>query len=347
MARRDRPRFGTAVDLHGSTAVVGTPPAMTAGPQLGAAQVYDLDGGSLSATATLTPAPDTIGGDFGTTTAVGEDLLMVGAPLPGVPGGPHGGAVSVFTPEDGEWSHRWTVTAPETRGVDRFGASLAVDGSSGIVGAPGATAGRATLLEHRRGRLARQVLTSARDTETMFGRAVARSHRRAVVGARDTETGAGVAALYRRAGDRWNRETTVASWRDGLDDGFGAALALEDGVLVVGAPTESTDNGDQAGAAYVFTETAGRWLPRARLRDPAAQPRGAFGRAVAIDDGTVLVAADDTATVFTPTSAGWQPTHSLGGPSMGTVGGVALDAGAALLGGAGGGAGGRVEVFGP
>src|SRR5262249_38865824 len=72
-------------------------------------------------------------------------------------------------------------------------------------------------------------------------------------------------------------------------DRFGAALALIDQSILVGAPDDDT-KGEDAGAAYIFGADY-----RPTLRDPLTSPRGAaggrFGAAVAVVDGQALVGA--------------------------------------------------------
>src|SRR5262249_23460992 len=71
---------------------------------------------------------------------------------------------------------------------------------------------------------------------------------------------------------------------------FGAALALMDQSILVGAPGDDT-KGEDAGAAYIFGADF-----RFALRAPLTSPReaaagGRFGAAVAVVDGQALVAA--------------------------------------------------------
>jgi cysteine-rich repeat protein len=72
-------------------------------------------------------------------------------------------------------------------------------------------------------------------------------------------------------------------------DRFGAALALIDQSILVGAPGDDT-KGEDAGAAYIFGADF-----RFALRDPLTSPLGAaggrFGAAVAVLDGQALVGA--------------------------------------------------------
>lgn len=77
-----------------------------------------------------------------------------------------------------------------------------------------------------------------------------------------------------------------------LPDGFGTAVSLEDGTLIVGAPDSGVDGERGLGAVYVYTYDAGgqTWM-YAQTLDPTVT--GEFGAAVAIDDRTIAATAPE------------------------------------------------------
>jgi hypothetical protein len=88
----------------------------------------------------------------------------------------------------------------------------------------------------------------------------------------------------------------------GMSDGFGRAIAIDGDTLVVGASGESSsattvngdeanDNASNAGAAYVFQRTGGRWVQQAYLKASNAQSFDDFGVSVAISGDTIAVGA--------------------------------------------------------
>jgi hypothetical protein len=86
----------------------------------------------------------------------------------------------------------------------------------------------------------------------------------------------GVADVYTRGGSSWTLTTTLVAPRSGY---FGAAVAIEDDVIVVGAPV--------ADSAYVFARAGERWLQQKEFH----RPLGSFGTSVAISGRTVVVGA--------------------------------------------------------
>jgi hypothetical protein len=133
-------QFGTSVGLTGNLAVVGDP-GQTAQPFW----VYTYDSTSGSSAMGMQPAAisNTSTGDgWGTSLAIANDLLAVGAP--GV--NSKVGNVAIYQYIDGTWKTLLTTgpppdTSPVTfsKTTAHFGGAVAVAGDLVVVGAPGAT----------------------------------------------------------------------------------------------------------------------------------------------------------------------------------------------------------------
>jgi MYXO-CTERM domain-containing protein len=93
-----------------------------------------------------------------------------------------------------------------------------------------------------------------------------------------------------------SRVSQTAGSDSAAGDSFGAALAVADGVAIVGAPDDD-DGGNDAGAVFVFTRQSGVWGETQKLTpaDSAAGQR--FGAAVDVEGELLLIGApgDDTA----------------------------------------------------
>jgi len=83
---------------------------------------------------------------------------------------------------------------------------------------------------------------------------------------------------------------------NGVADQFGFAVAIDDGIAVVGAPRDR-DAGLFSGSAYIFRDTGGTWVQEAKIVADDAAASDTFGSSVAISDGTVVVGSpgDDDA----------------------------------------------------
>ena len=79
-------------------------------------------------------------------------------------------------------------------------------------------------------------------------------------------------------------------------DDFGASVAVDGDVAVVGAP-EDDDDGSSSGAAYVFRFDGAQWVQEQKLTAADASAFDDYGFAVAISGDTIVIGAprDDTA----------------------------------------------------
>ena len=98
-----------------------------------------------------------------------------------------------------------------------------------------------------------------------------------------------------------------------VQDRFGGSLALDGGVLAVGA----------AGAVYVFARGDGGWVETAKLTMPGDRR---FGGSLALDGGVLAVGAAGAVYVFARGDGGWVETAKLTVPDEPSLGSwVALD----------------------
>ena len=218
---------------------------------------------------------------FGYSVALEGDTLVVGAFLEdsratGVGGDqldnsvPDTGAVYVFERSGDSWSQAAYLKASNTGSSDQFGWSVALDGDTLAVGAPGEDS-RAT-----------GVGGDQLD---------------------DSASNSGAAYVFERSGGSWSQAAYLkASKNDGGPDEFGHSVALEGDTLVVGARRDQSGatgvNGDQlgtfaisSGAAYVFERSGGSWSQAAYLKASNTDVYAFFGHSVALEGNTLAVGA--------------------------------------------------------
>ncbi|PYK13529.1 MAG: hypothetical protein DME64_13290, partial [Verrucomicrobia bacterium] len=130
--------FGSAAALNGSTALIG---ADGDNSFQGAAYLFTKSNGSWSEGQKLTASDGLPGDEFGYRVVLADNTLLVGAFTATVGGVVSQGAAYVFTQSDGTWSESQKLTASDGALFDNFGASVALDGSTLVVGANGATVG--------------------------------------------------------------------------------------------------------------------------------------------------------------------------------------------------------------
>jgi hypothetical protein len=120
--------FGFSVALYGSTAVVGAPDKKS---NRGEAYVFVRSGTHWSQKTTLIPFKKPIGGEFGVSVALYGSTAVVGAPGTSS----NTGAAYVFVGSGKHWSQKAKLTASDAASDDQFGYSVALYGSTAVVGA--------------------------------------------------------------------------------------------------------------------------------------------------------------------------------------------------------------------
>lgn len=230
------------------------------------------------------------GPDVGHDVALQRQLVALGAP----------GTNAVFPASlvDGGWQADAPLVGPLPGG--EFGTAVDLDASTLAVGAPGENGQTGAVYTYRRIGdvwVQTQRLTWSRETPSRFGADVALDGDLLVVGAPADDTlgaFAGVAVAFERSGPGapWIETQALAAGDASTLDVFGDAVAVDDEVVVVGAPRADTA-GVAAGAAYVFERDplTGRLVQTARLADATPQLADLFGRAVALADGVLWIGA--------------------------------------------------------
>ncbi|HSG38493.1 MAG TPA: FG-GAP repeat protein [Thermoanaerobaculia bacterium] len=287
--------FGHAVALDGETAVVGAPYDDGEGTDAGAAYVFRRGEDGWRQVARLT-APEAWDFDrFGFSVAVRQGTVAVGADRRDRGGGLDCGAVYVFRERDGGWRLE-SVLQPEDLGAkDALGISVAVDGDAVVAGAPGQNGSGAAYIFSFDGRGWQQqakLTAPSSSGYAGFGHAVAISGDAALVGAPTTDEPAvlsGAAYVFRRQGGGWRLEARLASANAVSLEKFGASVALDGDLALVGSPRAALGDSTRAGAAFVFQRSGGGWRQTARIQAPSPRSDEEFGRAVALAPGRAIV----------------------------------------------------------
>ena len=156
---------------------------------------------------------------------------------------------------------------------NQFGRTVAVDGDTFVVGAPG---------------------------EGACATGVNGAQDQAVAATSCPQAGA--AYVFVRTAGVWHQQAYLKASNTDANDRFGATVAISGDTIVVGAPMESSggkgvgssqsdNSAANAGAAYVFVRTGGVWSQQAYLKASNTDPGDQFGVAVALSGSTLVVGA--------------------------------------------------------
>src|SRR6266540_2518832 len=309
-------QFGAAVGISGETAVVGAPVDDTAaGPNAGSAYVFVRSGTGWSQQAKLTASDAAAGDIFGFSVAVTGDTDVVGASGDNM----LAGSAYVFVRSGTSWSQQAKLTASDAAASDTFGLSVAVSGDTAVVGAisddtdAGPDAGSAYVFVRSGTGWSQQAKLTASDAASgdRFGDAVGISGNTVVVGASDAASDAGSAYVFVRSGTSWSQQAMLTASDAAASDLFGRSVAVSGDTAVVGAISDDTDAGPDAGSAYVFVRSGTGWSQQAKLTASDAASGDRFGDAVGISGDTAVVGAQfgDTiagsAYVFVRSGTSW------------------------------------------
>ncbi len=176
---------------------------------------------------------------------------------------------------------------------NRFGAAMAVDGDTMVVGTETDTNGFGAAYVFTRGDDGwdADVTLDAGDSDTFFGYRVALDGDTLAVAYLRRDDGGierGHVRTFTRTDGVWSPEQELVV--DGVDvsDRFGLGLALDGDTLVVG--DDELSFVDSTPTVYVFTRADGQWSVTATLTAPTEQA-GFYGSAVAVEGDLLLVGA--------------------------------------------------------
>ena len=312
-------QFGFSVAISGDTAVVGCPyHAKGAGRGFfftdtakGWKQVAELKGS------------DTVANDhLGWSTAISGNTALVGA----YEHARGAGRVYVFTRTAGLWRQTAELKAPDPAPGTGFGASVAISGRTAIVGTSpvisissdrieGLPAHAYVFTEH--GTVWQQTaVLKGSDTVAgdQFASSLAISGTTAVVGAPGHDNNAGRAYLFTETAAGWTQTAEIkgsdtVSGKDLHESGslFGSSVSIAGTNAVVGAA-----NPNGGGSAYLFEVTATGWKQTAEVV-VRAKPPVFFGNSVAVSGTKALVSDGASVDVFAIASTGWRQVAELQG----------------------------------
>jgi uncharacterized protein (TIGR03437 family) len=291
--------FGSGLAVNGGTIVVG---AAGKNNLAGAVYIFTQTGGAWSQQAELTAPVGATYDSFGASVAVSGGTVVVGAALHNH----RAGAIYVFTQTGNQWSQQAELTPSDVTANDFFGNVVAVSGDTAVVGDSTKNTGRGVVYIFTRtgGTWNPPSELSAGDGEPndFFGTSVAMSGGTVAVGAPYHNQSAGAVYMFTQNGAGWSQQAEVTASDAAPYDNFGEGVAVDGGVMRVGAcPGDATP---EFSAAYVFQ------LPIAAPVNGASLVAGPIAPGEVIALFTSL--GPDGGVVASPSTDGLLPTQ-LGG----------------------------------
>lgn len=287
--------FGFSVDLSGTTAIVGAWQDDDAGDNSGSAYLFDVTTGQQLRK--LLASDGAAEDRFGLAVGISGATAIVGAYQDG-DGGENSGSAYIFNTVTGQ--QLFKLTSPNAAPFDEFGRTVAISGTTAIVGTVGddgvgVNSGAAYLFDTTTGQMLFKLTPSDAAAFRGFGFSVGISGTTAIVGTIfDDSAGSLTGAAYIFDTTTGQQLFKLTSNDAAELDQLGTSVAISNGKAIVGAIND-TVGGAITGSAYLFDAATGRQITRLTASDGAADDR--FGASVAISSTTAIVGAwgDDDA----------------------------------------------------
>jgi uncharacterized protein (TIGR03437 family) len=307
-------QFGSAVALNGATLVAGAFAANLNGKDnQGAAYVFTRTNGVWSFQQKLTGNDGAANDQFGAAVAVSGNTLIAGALLDDIDDVADAGSAYVFVRSGNVWSQQQKLTSIHRARLapqDLFGASVALNGDTAVVGAPFFNVsnrndqGMAVVYVRAGNVWTTQALLTASDgaVDDQFGISVALNGETVLVGAQGDDftapTGAvaqdqGSAYLFTRAGATWTQRQKFTALDGAAQERLGQTVALHGDRAVAGAPHAKVGANLTQGAVYLYGCAYGK--PQT-FGGHEREPDSYFGWAMAME-GSYTVIGDPGDTV--------------------------------------------------
>jgi hypothetical protein len=303
--------FGAAVKLVDGVAYIG---ALNEAGE-GAVYRYTGSGATWTMVQKLTASDGASTDLFGASLAVQGDQMLIGAPGKNNGNVGFAGAVYVFERDGGgNWSELQKLTHADPVEDDLFGWSVALDGTSAIIGAPQSNSesvftdgsGKAYYFSTNGTTWTQtQKLTQSDATpEERFGWQVILVGDTAYIsddGADEPGIGVGrqspildVGAVYTftRTSNTWTQQSKLSPEEIVTDKEFGGSFALIGDTLLVGSPGTNDELGEDFGEVYVYREDPSVTATPSLTLVPSSTPTGTL---------TATPTATLTSTPDTPT----------------------------------------------
>lgn len=255
------------------------------------------------------------GDQFGFDLALDGTTVVVGAPGHARGSADNAGAAYVFERQSGAWKNQQKLASPTLLADYQFGRSVAFDGATIVVGAPGDAlngidSGTAYVFDSSGGQWTQTARLSGSDTSSndRFGAAVSVLGDRIVVGAPGQDgngTDAGAAYVFENVGGSWAEQARVQVLGANAGAQAGQAVAAHAEEVLVAAPGDD-EAGVDAGAIHVFAPNGtGAWNHTLTIRPDDVDTAHEFGAALALDGETLVAGAPGDDSKGNEAGAAW------------------------------------------
>lgn len=288
--RVDEASFGNAISINGDLAVIGAPTDRSVATGRGSAYVFRRSAGTWLQEQKLEPT-NSEQYDFGATVAIAGDWILVGYPSDTLDGD-FVGSVRTFRHDGASWTQQQALfPGDSTFRPAGFAHAMGANDSLAIVGSANNMAFVLRLVDDEW--VFEQTLVPDSTANLDFSRSVDIYGDTAIVGAPNQVIDGlfqGAAYVFTLKSGTWI-QTQVLTASDGDQrDYFGAAVAVYEGFIAVGAHKNDLADVD-AGAAYMFARDDSLWIETQILSAPLERNLNQFGASISLGSNVVVIGA--------------------------------------------------------
>jgi FG-GAP repeat protein len=283
-------RFGTSIAIDGGIVVVGAHWDEDNGTDSGAAYLFSAATGVQIAK--IHPNNGKAFDRFGYRVAIGGGVIAIGADGDDDFGN-ESGSVYLFSASSGGQIAK--LIPNDGAPFDFFGISVSISNGVVAVGARndddnGSNSGSAYLFDVATGVQIAKILPSDGSEFDRFGSSIAINNGIVAVGATDDDdNGNGSGSVYLFDASNGAQLFKLLPSDGAAGDRFGHSIAIDNGVVAVGA-RDDDENGSNSGSAYLFDVSTGEQLVKLLPSDGSGGHL--FGQSISIDNGIVVAGAD-------------------------------------------------------
>lgn len=279
--RRQDDAFGNAVAIDGDSIFVGAPFSDGTSQNEGAVYGFTRSGNSWLYSGKLTASDRGQNDRFGSSVAVANGQLIVGAPLDDTSGVTDRGSAYIFVPSGNLWAEQAKIVPSDVAAFGYFGISVSISGTTALIGAysdnigSNQLQGSAYVMTRSGTSWIQQAKLVAPDGagSDFFGRSASIAGDLALIGAYGDNVGAGErqgsAYVFARSGSTWSLLSKIVADDGQSQEDFGFGVAISGTTVVVGAKNEIDPNNIIRGAAYIY-DGALATFPQVRASDGGA-----------------------------------------------------------------------------
>ncbi len=329
--------FGRVVDYYDGSLMVSS---YGVGSRVDVVYLYRKLNGAWSEVERFeAPEGGTLLDGFGRSISIFGDHLLIGMSHSPIDHG--AGTVLAYGKSDFEWSLEQVIHSDIGAAYDEFGKSVSVDGDWAMVGAHMdddlmLNSGAVYVYKRQEGawQFTQKLIASDPGFFERFGYAVSIYGDRAVIGSVGSfgnNADHGAAYVFEFNGfNHWIEVARLEPLDSHVDNNFGNSVSLQLDRVLIGA-SKDDENGNEAGAAYIFELKNKAWTQTAKLTSEFGAAGDHFGNAVDLGIDTAVVGAytsdnvngeeGGTVTIFEYNEGNWntsqliEPAWSSGGES--------------------------------